>query len=144
MDNSDEITVTQMETVGSDTENEDLSDCGDEPEDDDNDYNSGDGGGDSDDHGNEEVTRLRKINLDEQLQTETETPLEPDPLLADKIVQVETKRKMAEQEKSSPQEPPTTQQKSDTLVSKLTKAIEQVLGTCEEVLKLEKLSQKVG
>lgn len=65
-------------------------------------------------------------------------------LLADKIVQVETKRKMAEQEKSSPQEPPTKQQKSDTLVSKLTKAIEQVLGTCEEGLKFEKLLQKVG
>ena len=64
------------------------------------------------------------MNVDEQLQTETETQLEPDPLLADKIVQVETKRKMAEQEKSSPQEPPTKQQKSDTLVSKLTKAIE--------------------
>jgi len=141
-----------METVGSDTENEDLSDCDDEPDDgnhdddddDDKDYDSGDGGGDSDHHGNEEVTPSRKMNVDEQLQTETETPLEPDPLLADKIVQVETKRKMAEQEKSSPQEPPTKQQKSDTLVSKLTKAIEQVLGTCEEVLKFEKLLQKVG
>lgn len=115
-----------METVGSDTENEDLSVCDDEPEDgdddddnDDKDYDSGDGGGDSDHHGNEEVTSSRKMNVDEQLQTETETPLEPDPLLADKIVQVETKRKMAEQEKSSPQEPPTKQQKSDTLVSKL-------------------------
>ena len=80
------------------------------------------------------------MNVDEQLQTSVEL----DPLLADKIVQVETKRKMAEQETSSPQEPPTKQQKSDTLVSKLTKAIEKVLGTCEEELKFEKLLQKVG
>ena len=68
--NSDE---TQMETVGSDAENEDLSDSDDEPEDDDghhdndhddgDDYNNGDGAGDSDHHGNEEVTCSRKMNV---------------------------------------------------------------------------------
>ena len=33
----------------------------------------------------------------------------------------------------SPQEPPAKQQKSDTLVSKASKAIQQVLGNCEEI-----------
>ena len=56
----------------------------------------------------------------------------------------DNKRKRAEQDQYSTQEPLTKHQKLDTLVSKTAKALEQVLGSCEGVQKFDKLKQNVG
>lgn len=63
-----------------------------------------------------------------ELQKESEKEMNEETL--PKVTQ-DNKRKRAEQDQSSAQEPPTKQQKSDTLVSKTAKAIENVLGVCE-------------
>ena len=56
----------------------------------------------------------------------------------------DNKRKGAEKDQSSAQEPPTKQQKSETLVSKTAKSIEKVLGACEEVQKFEKQNRMLA
>ena len=101
-----------------------------------------------------------QITSDGQLQAESETVMEEYLIIGNeqlpaknKAVDMEDenlpqpsqgkKRKRAEQE-ALPQEQVLKKQKSDALVTKTAKALEQVLGTCEDVLKYDKLKQNVA
>ena len=113
-------------------------------------------GNDDDDYRNEEATGSSNMEVDEQPQPPTESPTETDSNTSGERLQTEcetvknhneimghllqdNKRNRGEKDQSSPSQPPTKQQKSDTLLSKTAK----VLGTCEEVRKFEKLKQNV-
>ena len=145
--NSSNVLQTEL-SLGKETE--DFSECDDEPEHD-------------DDYETEGATDLRNMEVDpvtsSKPQAERETDMEVDPFISNELPQTESetdmedervpqpvegnKRMRAEQESSS-QEPPTKRQKADALMSRTSKAIEQVLGTCEEVQKYDKLKQNVA
>ena len=101
------------------------------------------------------------ITNSEELQAETEgdisTTMEVDPIVSDEQPQTEnqtdienpsnqmqSKKRMRSEHEISPQEPQPKKQKLDAaLVTKTARALQQVLGTCEEVLKYDKLKQNV-
>ena len=90
------------------------------------------------------------ITRGEQLQTETgdiSITMEVDPMVSDEQPQKEHQTNIENQSnqmQSPPQEPQTKKQKlGTTLVTNTTRALQQVLGTCEEVLKYDKLKQNV-
>ena len=138
----DECDESQME-VCLEQDPEELSHCDDEPEDDD--YENGEFKGPNNmeiDQTESEPREEAESNVGgEQLHAESETEMNDETLPQQTQ---DNKRKTAEQDQSSSQEPLTKHQKLDTVVSKTAKALEQVLGTCEEVQKFDKLKQNVG
>ena len=116
--------VESVEDSGSDQHNcsepqthtEDLPDCDDEPAEDDDNM--------AEDNGQSNML-VEPISCTSSEQPQAENETEAD-------------------EESLPQEPPLKRHKSDTLVTKTAKALQHVLGTCEEVLKYDKLRQNVA
>ena len=116
--------VESVEDSGSDQHNcsepqthtKDLPDCDDEPAEDDDNM--------AEDNGQSNML-VEPISCTSSEQPQAENETEAD-------------------EESLPQEPPLKRHKSDTLVTKTAKALQHVLGTCEEVLKYDKLRQNVA
>ena len=152
-DNSSEPETILTQRI--EQEVEDLSESSDDEPVEDSDRMSGDDGLSNMDIHVDSITR------GEQLQTETEgdisITMEVDPIVSDEQPQKEhqidienqsnqtqSKKRMRSEQETPPQEPqPKKQKLGTTLVTKTARALQQVLGTCEEVLKYDKLKQNV-
>ena len=153
---SDQDYSSELQTQRIEQEVEDLLESSDdEPAEEDSDRTSGDDG-----LSNMDI-HIDPTTSSEQIQTETQgdisITMEVDPIVSDEhpqtenqtdtgnpLNQMQSRKRIRSEQETTPQEPdPKKQKLCAAPVTKTARALQQVLGTCEEVLKYDKLKQNV-
>ena len=153
---ADQDYSSELQTQRIEQEVEDLLESSDdEPAEEDSDRTSGDDG-----LSNMDI-HIDPTTSSEQIQTETQgdisITMEVDPIVSDEhpqtenqtdtenpLNQMQSRKRIRSEQETPPQEPdPKKQKLCAALVTKTARALQQVLGTCEEVLKYDKLKQNV-